>query len=223
VKDPSQSPQRTGSTTNPKKPSLSEWLLLGGAFLLGVCLLFIYVYASLYGTTTEAELTFAEGVPTEVKLERLTGKGVTKDILEFTVAGRRTDYSSDKPKYPDILAAVKSRKPIRIWVATTQKALLPLSDRQQLYKVNVGDDSILTYSDVVEDEKSGQWAILLVGGFFFILGSLGVYSLFTQRRRYIAWTATLGAPGAASAQMPAKPEADSKRVPGDDRPGLPGG
>jgi hypothetical protein len=66
--------------------------LLGGGFLG------IYVFDRLYGTTPENELTLAEGVPTEVKKTQITGR-VTTYFLKFTVAGYRTEYASDQPKY----------------------------------------------------------------------------------------------------------------------------
>lgn len=188
---PPQSPQGFPDVNNPRKPTFSDWVLAGALFVLGTFLFSMAIYLSLYGTMAESELTLVEGLVTERNVQRLSFRGASKEILEFTVDGHRTEYSSDNPKFQEVLDAIRINSPTRIWVATGPKAIVPITGRVKLYKVNSGEKAILTYPEVVANDRSSWWTALPVGAVLFIGGSLLLYFYFKQRRRYNAWVAAL--------------------------------
>jgi hypothetical protein len=136
-----------------------EWLFCIGILVVGIALLAVYLLDSSSGTTPEEDLTLVEGVATEVRTSSVSGS----EILEFKVAGHQTEYASDRPKYEQVLVAVGSGQPVRVWISTRQETLFPRQGWVPLYKMSVGDQPVLEYAEVVGHKAEGAYAALVVG------------------------------------------------------------
>jgi hypothetical protein len=155
-----------------RKTSLLEWLFCGAFFIVGCGFLGLHVFHRLYGTTPEDDLTLAEGVVHDVTLSH----GRYASYLKFTVAGYRTEYSSDHPKFKEVLFAAQSGAPVQIWVSTKQETLFPRQGWVPLYKLSAGGIPVLTYFDVVSHTRSQDGRFLF---FCLVVLGIGIYGLFT--------------------------------------------
>jgi hypothetical protein len=188
--------QQCGHTFRPfagvgsRPTTVWEWLFCFVILSVGVCLIGLYLFTSSFGTTPEADLTLAEGVASDIKVVQLPGGGGTAEVLKFTVAGYHTEYSSYRPKYQGVLTAVRSGRPIRVWVSAKQETLFPRQGWVPLYKLNVGDSPVLGYSDVVGDHVNGSQAFLIGAGIAFAMGAVAIFFCYRNYRRYRAWAAT---------------------------------
>jgi hypothetical protein len=170
-----------------RKPSALEWLVCGAGMLLGVGILGIYASGRLAGSTPENQLTRAEGVPSDVKLTQLSGRyGAKTSILTFTIAGYRTEYASDQPGYQAVFSAIKSAKPLCVWVSTRQETLFPRQGLSPLYKLSVGNEPVLTFAEVSAHHSKGARALPIIGSALLGLGSLCVFMCFHIQRQHSA-------------------------------------
>jgi hypothetical protein len=169
---------------SPRKPSLFEWLFCLAFFFLGCGILGIYFSGRFAGTTSENELTLAEGVPSEVHVsQNLRLRGPRTESLEFTIAGYRTQYTSDEPKFQEVLSAVTSGEPIRVWVSTRPETLFPARGWVPLYKVSLGETPVLTYPEIAAYHAEGARAMLIVGSAVFAIGAWAVFLCYRNRQR----------------------------------------
>src|SRR5262245_7042447 len=162
----------------PSKPRLIDWVGCGAIVLAGAAVLGLYVFDRLQGTTPAEELTQVEGGPEDVTL---TSHGDTAS-LKFTVGGFRTEYSSNSPRYEQVLAAVRSGQPVRAWISTKQETLLPRHGWVPLYKLSVGDEEVLDYAATTGDR--GSWRVLVLACFVLVAGGWGLVVCFRNQARY---------------------------------------
>jgi hypothetical protein len=173
----------------PRPPGIFTWAFCIGVLLFGVGALCLYVHIRTIGIAPESQLTLVEGVPSDAQLSTFHGRyGAKTDTLRFKVGGYLAVYSSDDPKFNDVLEVVKARDRVRAWVSTRRETLLPREGWVPLYKLSRGDEEILTYSDVVDHEMKQSQAALIVGGFTFGVGAWAVFGCYRQRQKAIAWS-----------------------------------
>jgi len=172
----------------PRKPFVIEWLFCIGVLLVGLGLLGIDIFARVYGTTPEAELTLAEGIPDNIEISYVSGRfGGRTYILKFGVAGYRTEYPSDSPKYQRVLKAVQSGKVLRIWVSTKRETLFRRQGWAPLYKLSLGDEPVLYYAEVITHNKQVENAALIVGWVILGLGAWLIWLCIRNTRRHLSW------------------------------------
>jgi hypothetical protein len=180
--------ERIKDSATPRDPSVIKWLFCIGLLLVGLSSLSILIFARVYGTTTEADLTLVEGIPDKIEMSFVPRRyGARTDILKFSVAGYRTEYSSDSPKYQRVLNAVQSGKVLRIWVSTKRETIFRRQGWVPLYKMSIGDEPLLNYGDVIAHNAEGERAALIVGSVVLGLGIMGIWLCVRKTRRHLAW------------------------------------
>jgi len=156
-----------------RQPGPLEWLFSFGIVLFGLLILGCQF---LPGTTPENELTFVEGVPSNVMVTKVSSltKG-QRSIVECTLAPYHFEWASGDPHYDEIYSVLANRGPIQAWVSTKrERAVLNLdSARVRLYKLRAGGRQILSYSEAAGSYDSN--ALLIVGGAIALLGAFSVY------------------------------------------------
>jgi len=163
-----------------KPPSVLEWILCGAFFCLGLFVVFVWVFSNINGITAEKDLTLAQGVPEDATETMLSGRNGSKTyFVKFNVKEFHTEYSSDDAHYAEVLAAVKSEKPLKVWVSTKQETLLPRQGWVPLYKLESSGKTIVAYEDTVKTSKKGANAMLIVG---LAITAIGAISLNTNRQ-----------------------------------------
>lgn len=168
----------------PVQTPLISWVFCSALFLFGIFCLCMSFWD---GTTLEDELSFAEGVPTDVTLTLVKGRyGHKHYTLKFSVADYRTEFGSDSPKYEEVLSAVTSKVPVEIGVSTRQETLFPRAGWVPLYKMSVNGKPILTYSDVIDNKAERGRGALPVALFLLGASGWGLLGCFRNQRRYLA-------------------------------------
>jgi hypothetical protein len=182
-----QAQEQTASSGEPRTAALARQ---PGCFSLGCCILVIlvgvgslgtYVFILLYGVTPENQLTIVEGFPTDVKLSRYR----RHQHVTFTVDGIRTEYSSERPHYEDLMRALESREPVRAWVSTKRETLFERDGWVPLYKMGHRGRLIIRYQDVVAYHEEGSMSVLIVGIAIVGLGVMGLFLYFRARRIHV--------------------------------------
>jgi hypothetical protein len=183
-----------------RKPSLVEWSVCLGAVAVGAAILGVFLSGGLSRSTPEDELASAEGVPSNVREFR----SVRARFVSFTVGDYSMEYDAAAPKYHEVLTAVHSNRPIRVWVSKKNEALIPIGSQVTLYKLRAGNRPILSYSEVVGQRAKGRVAGPIIGCALIGLGALVTFACLNTQRRYAASV------GPASAK--ARPELASSGV-----------
>src|SRR5262249_2935961 len=104
--------------------------------------------------------------------------------LKFTVGGFRTEYSSSRPRYLEVLAAVRSGQPVRAWVSTKQETLFPRKGWVRLYKLSTADGEVRDYDTGVADKAGGSRPVLILGCVLLAIGCIGLGACVRQQVRY---------------------------------------
>jgi hypothetical protein len=164
----------------PRKPSLPEWLVCLGAIAVGAAILGVSLSGGLSRSTPEDELASAEGVPTNVREFRT----VRARFVSFTVGGYSMEYDGAAPRYQEVLTAVQSKRPIRVWVSKKNEALLPIGSQVTLYKLRAADRPILSYSEVVGQRAKARIAGPIIGCALMGLGALVMFGCLNRQRRH---------------------------------------
>ena len=151
-----------------RKPSVLEWLVCLGAIGVGAVILAVSLSGGLSRSTPEDELASAEGVPTHVR-EFWSRRN---RFVSFTVGDYSMEYNVAAPKYQDVLKAVQSHRPIRVWVSKKNEALLPIGSQVTLYKLRAGNRPILSYLEVVGERAKGGLGGSIIGCALMGLGAL---------------------------------------------------
>jgi hypothetical protein len=168
-----------------RKPTIVDWSVCFIPILLGLGLLYAYAFNRLAGSTPEQDLTLAEGVPVSVELSRLPQRyGNSVQLLEFSIDSFRMEYGSDAPKFREVVSAVTSGKPVRVWVSTKQETLVSRPGFVPLYKLSVGEKPILTYRDVKTHSKTGSRAVLIGGCAVLAIGVIVLVMCIRNYRRH---------------------------------------
>src|SRR6266540_2098866 len=84
-------------------------------------------------------------------------------VLKFTVGGFRTEYSSKRPRYEEILAAVRGGQPVQAWVSTKQETLFPRRGWVPLYKLRLDGKIVLDYDTTVAEKADRDRPLLILG------------------------------------------------------------
>lgn len=165
-----------------RKPSTPEWLVCLGAVAVGAVILGVSLSGGLSRSTPEDELASAEGVPTNVREFRT----VRAHFVSFTVGGYSMEYDGAAPKFQEVLTAVQSNRPIRVWVSKKNEALIPIGSQVTLYKLRAMNRPILSYSEVVGQRAKGRIAGTIIGCALMGLGALVTFVCLKRQRRYVA-------------------------------------
>jgi hypothetical protein len=165
-----------------RKPSLLEWLVCLGGIAVGAAILGVSLSGGLSRSTPEDELASAEGVPTNVREFRT----IRAHFVSFTVGSYSMEYDGAAPKFQEVLTAVQSNRPIRVWVSKKNEALLPIGSQVTLYKLRAGNRPILSYSEVVGQRAKGRIAGSIIGCALIGLGALVTFVCLNTQRRYAA-------------------------------------
>ena len=145
--------------------------------LLGMCIFGAHLFGIYRGTTPEDELTLAEGVPDGLKVSY--GKGTT--YLKFSVDGYRTEYSSDRPRFTEVNAAVGGNVPVKMWVSTKQETIFPRDGWVPLYKMSRDGIPVLSYQQTVATHSYSTG--LIIGAVMIVFSVIGIYQALRDRRR----------------------------------------
>ena len=165
-------------------PSPIEWIGCIAMLLAGLSVLGIGLFAHLYGTTAESELTLVEGVPVDVKVSEIPRRrGANARVLKFTVSGQPTQYSDDAPNFGAVLAAANGGVPVQLWVSTKQETVFPRSGWAPIYKLRVDGRQVLSYSEVVGRKPEQLQSVLILGGVLFVAGAWGTLAAIYMRIR----------------------------------------
>ncbi len=168
-------------------PSALNWLFCIVVLLVGVVSLGLYTFSSLYGTTAENELTLVTGVAKNVRLTEIPGRfGAKSQVATFSVGNYQTEYGSGSPKYDAVLAAIRSGKPVQLWVSTKKETLFPRAGWVPLYKLSMQGEPVVTYAEVIENKEDDSQSTLIVGGALLGLGLIGTCRCFYNRGRFKA-------------------------------------
>ncbi len=157
-----------------------EWLVCLGAIGVGAAILGVSLSGGLSRSTPEDELASAEGVPTDVREFRT----VRAHFISFTVGGYSMEYDGAAPKFQEVLTAVQSNRPVRVWVSKKNEALIPIGSQVTLYKLRAGNRPILSYSEVVGQRAKGRNAGLIIGCALMGLGALVTFVCLNKQYRY---------------------------------------
>jgi hypothetical protein len=163
-----------------RKPSLLEWLVCLGAIGVGAAILGVSLSGGLSRSTPEDELVSAEGVATNVREFR----SVRAHFVSFTVGGYSMEYDGAAPRFQDVLTAVQSNRPIRVWVSKKNEALMPIGSQVTLYKLRAGNRPILSYSEVASQRGKGRTAGAIIGCALMGLGALVTFVCLNRQRRF---------------------------------------
>jgi hypothetical protein len=170
-----------------RKPSPLEWLVCLGAIAAGAASLGVSLTGGLSRSTPEDELASAEGVPTNVR-EFWSRRA---RFVSFTVGDYSMEYNAAAPKYQEVLTAVQSNRPIRVWVSKKNEAPLPIGSQVTLYKLRAGNRPILSYSEGVGQRAKGGVGGSIIGCALMGLGALVTFVCHNQQRRYAASVSTV--------------------------------
>ncbi len=122
----------------------------------------------------EKELTFIQGRPTEAKAW-YKGKDEKKiQSVTFTLQKIKVEYESGDLHFPEVFAAVKQQVPLKVWFYKREGGPVPL------YKLVVGNKTILSYQEKAAAEKKSYEASRNIGLFFMAATTI---SFFWSRRR----------------------------------------
>jgi hypothetical protein len=165
-----------------RKPSPLEWLVCLGAIAVGAVILGVSLTGGLSRSTPEDELASAEGVPTHVR-EFWSRRA---RFVSFTVGDYSMEYNAAAPKYQEVLTAVQSNRPIRVWVSKKNEALIPIGGQVTLYKLRAGNRPILSYSEVVGQRAKGGIGGSIIGCALMGLGALVTFVCLNRQHRYAA-------------------------------------
>jgi hypothetical protein len=157
-----------------------EWLVCLGAIAVGAAILGVSLSGGLSRSTPEDELASAEGMPTNVSEFRT----VRARFVSFTVGGYSMEYDGAAPRYQEVLTAVQSNRPIRVWVSKKNEALIPIGSQVTLYKLRAVDMPILSYSEVAGQRAKGRIAGPIIGCALMGLGALVTLGCLNMQRRY---------------------------------------
>src|SRR5262245_62079587 len=148
-----QAPSQGVSMNTPTQRSrlaILEWVFSALALVGGIAFASVYLFGMRHGTTPEAELTLVVGPACDV--------GMTEDrstrYLKFSVGAYQTEYASDQPRFDDVLSAVQSGAPLRMWVSTKQETVFARQGWVPLYKVFVAERAILSYHETVAHKRT---------------------------------------------------------------------
>jgi hypothetical protein len=169
--------------TLPRQPKTLAWVFVVAVFLIGLAAVGAYFWTSAHGTTPESELTLAEGLPQDVRMAGNARLGYT---LQFTVGGYRTEYGDNAPQFKEVVAAVESGRPVRIWVSTRRETLIPRQGWVPLYQLVVDDQRVLSYDDAVGHTQDMGRSMLIVGGVVAAIGLMGIGLNVRNHRRFSA-------------------------------------
>lgn len=165
-----------------RKPSLLEWLVCLGAIGVGAAILGVSLAGGLSRSTPEDELASAEGVATNLREFRT----VRAHFVSFTVGDYSMEYDGAAPKFQEVLTAVQSNRPIRVWVSKKNEALIPIGSQVTLYKLRAGNRPILSYSEVVGQRAKSRIAGPIIGCALMGLGALVTLVCLNKQHRYAA-------------------------------------
>lgn len=157
-------------------PFLKRWCLITTA-IFG----FGAMSAERLSRPAEARLTLLEGVPRDVLV---THHGRTS--ISFRIGAQKTDYSSDRPNYRRVAAAINDGEPLRVWGrATTHRSVFGIeSDDFHIYKVSIGDVPIVTYAETIAHESSQTFVIRVITWCLFTgIFAYGMLPVLLRRRR----------------------------------------
>jgi hypothetical protein len=153
-----------------------------GGIAVGAAILGVSLSGGLSRSTPEDELASAEGVPTNVKEFRT----VRAHFVGFTVGGYSMEYDGAAARFQEVLTAVQSNRPIRVWVSKKNEALIPIGSQVTLYKLRAGNRPILSYSEGVGQRAKGRIAGPIIGCALMGLGALVTFVCLSTQRRYAA-------------------------------------
>jgi hypothetical protein len=165
-----------------RKPSLLDWSVCLGAIAAGVAILGVSLSGGLSRSTPEDELASTEGVATNVKEFR----SVRAHFVSFTVGGYSIEYDGAAPKFQEVLTAVQSNRPLRVWVSKKNEALIPIGSQVTLYKLRAGNWPILSYTEVAGQRGKGRTAGAIIGCALMGLGALVSFVCLNKQRRLAA-------------------------------------
>lgn len=172
----------------PGKPGVIGLLFHLAVILVGLAILSIYLHHLLFGTTPEDELTLLEGVPQEVSLKVMSGRGGSEShFLRFSVSGTKTEYSSSQPKYKKVLEVIERRESVRVWVSTKRETVLPRNNWVPLYKLEHQNILILDYATTVANMRETGESVPICGLVVLALGGFGLFYYSRSRRKYQRW------------------------------------
>jgi hypothetical protein len=150
----------------------------------GAAIIVVYVFNHLYGTTPEEELTPAEGVPTAVEFTKVPRRGAEFiHIISFKIGSFTTEYASDRPKYDEVVAAVESGDPIRVWISTKRETLFAREGWVPLYKLEHRGKTVLDYQTTVAHKSEGKGGMLWCAGLVIVMGAVGLFAYIRARKR----------------------------------------
>lgn len=189
---------------NPRKPSIPEWLFCIVILAVGITVVGASIFTRQYGTTPESELTKVEGVPADVELTHVTRRTITS-FLKFRIAQHRIEWTSDEPKFKEIVDAVQSGEPVTVWISTKQETLRPVQGRVPLYKLSVEDKPVLDYSEVVA-HKTEKSIITLVGGL--VVSGIGLFAVGSGVRARFRYASN----GGVASRVPITQRTERRRI-----------
>jgi hypothetical protein len=103
------------------------------------------------GVTPLTRLTEVSGVASDGAYHDVEGS----TVMEFTVGGRRTSYTSSFPEFQAIRNLVDGHRPMRIWVSPQKEGLLSGERTGRLYQVSADGALLLRYADMAANLNQG--------------------------------------------------------------------
>jgi hypothetical protein len=193
------------------------WFILVTAALLGGFALGDELCFALNGYPAEQELTCVEGVPEAVVLGCGPGghpMGESTAVLRFTVVGTRITYTGDRPKYPEVLAAVQSGERLSAEVSTKWETLGYREGCVPLYQLRVGDRSVLTHDQVILFNKARPRTLLIFGCVVLSIFPAGgiVWLVHRLRQPRLAFASRRSAGRLAAATTAAEADGREKKI-----------
>jgi len=160
-------------------PFLKTLLLISTA-IFGSGAMYVYRHAHV----AEDQLTFVEGVPTDIFTMNSPGTRVF-----FTIGGHATVYSSDRPNFLHLMSAINDTERLRVWGhATTQNPVFfgRASDDFHIYRVSVGDTPVVTYAETISHESNQIFGIrIFVWCLFSGIFAYGMLPTLLKRRKKV--------------------------------------
>lgn len=117
------------------------------------------------GTPPKNQLTVVTGRATNVSMVQSRVRfGGRIDHLHFTLGGIATEYASNRPGYPRLLASIQSNQNLALAVSTKGSTLMQQYGPMPIYVAYVGSQPIVTYEETAA--RNGQYvmAAFLTGG-----------------------------------------------------------
>jgi hypothetical protein len=118
-----------------------------------------------YGTPAKNQLTVVTGRATNLSMFQSRVRfGGRIDHLHFTLGGINTEYASNRPGYPQLLAAIQSNQTLSL--ALSSKGEMPLHQYGQnpIYIAYVGSQPVVTYEQTATRNGQENLATFLTGG-----------------------------------------------------------